>query len=341
MAKKRRKTRKKKGISPLWLVLCLLLITAAAIGVTAYRYYKVKYTGSHPYYSRSQFAALDENSLEYKIASRFYSEDEIKQIRSASNATADIASVSMTAEETEENPDKNGDGIWIEHVYADTYEGYMMVVKDPMDVNIEINPGMSSGAPGPQLDYYVDYFKAAGGINGGGFEDAGGTGDGSIPQGLVIKNGSIVRGTGATRSAVVAFDKDHNLITTTATGAALLSMGVVDAITFGPTFITNGRVVYTSADAGTLNIMNPRTAVGQTEDGTMLLLVIDGRGPSSWGAKYEDVIEVFQKYGAVNAGNLDGGNSSVMIYNGKYVHYPVSMYNSRNLPSVIMVGEEN
>ncbi|MCR5228831.1 MAG: phosphodiester glycosidase family protein [Solobacterium sp.] len=337
----KRKSRKKiKGISPLWLVLCLLLITAGTIGITTYRYYKVKYTGSHPYYSRSQFASLNEDSLEYKIASRFYSDEEIRQMRSTPNVTADIASVSLAQKEAEEEPDKNGDGIWIEHIYADTYEGYMMVVKDPMDVNIEINPGMNSGAPGPELDYYVDYFKAAGAINGGGFEDVGGRGDGSIPQGLVIKNGNIVRGTGATRSAVVAFDKDHNLITTTATGSALLNMGVVDAITFGPTFITNGRVVYTSADAGTLNIMNPRTAVGQQEDGTMLLLVIDGRGPSSWGAKYEDVIEVFKKYGAVNAGNLDGGNSSVMIYNGGYVHYPVSMYNSRNLPSVITVGEE-
>ena len=41
------------------------------------------------------------------------------------------------------------------------------------------------------------------------------------------------------------------------------------------------------------------------------------------------------------AGNLDGGNSSVMIYNGRYVHYPVSMYDSRNLPSVLLVrGDE-
>ena len=85
-------------------------------------------------------------------------------------------------------------------------------------------------------------------------------------------------------------------------------------------------------------MLNPRTAVGQQEDGTFLLLVIDGRGPSSFGAKYEDVVEIFRSYGAMNAGNLDGGNSSVMIYNGKYIHYPVSMYTSRNLPSVVLVG---
>ncbi|MBQ1468149.1 MAG: phosphodiester glycosidase family protein, partial [Solobacterium sp.] len=86
-----------------------------------------------------------------------------------------------------------------------------------------------------------------------------------------------------------------------------------------------------------LNMVNPRTAIGQQKDGTMLLLVIDGRGPSSFGAQYEDVIEIFRDYDAVMAGNLDGGNSSVMMYDGTYVHYPVSMYNSRNLPSVILV----
>ncbi|MBQ6592043.1 MAG: phosphodiester glycosidase family protein, partial [Solobacterium sp.] len=51
---------------------------------------------------------------------------------------------------------------------------------------------------------------------------------------------------------------------------------------------------------------------------------------------------IFQEYEAVNAGNLDGGNSSVMMYDGTYVHYPVSMYDSRTLPSVILVkGDED
>jgi exopolysaccharide biosynthesis protein len=69
----------------------------------------------------------------------------------------------------------------------------------------------------------------------------------------------------------------------------------------------------------------------------MLLLVVDGRGPTSFGAQYEDIVKIFKDYEAVNAGNLDGGNSSVMIYDGAYANYPVSMYNSRNLPSVVLV----
>jgi exopolysaccharide biosynthesis protein len=49
------------------------------------------------------------------------------------------------------------------------------------------------------------------------------------------------------------------------------------------------------------------------------------------------VLKIFQDYKAVEAGNLDGGNSSVMMYNGVYVNYPVSMYGSRRLPDAILV----
>ena len=193
------------------------------------------------------------------------------------------------------------------------------------------------GAAADSVSALCERHGALAGINGGGFEDEGGRGDGSIPQGLVIQNGRIVHGSEGMRASIVGIDKNGKLVTSTLTGGEALSRGVREAVTFGPTFIENGRVVYTSADAGTLNMLNPRTAIGQKEDGTMLLLVIDGRGPTSFGAQYEDVIDVFKKYDAVNAGNLDGGNSSVMMYDGEYANYPVSMYNSRNLPSVILV----
>ena len=237
-----------------------------------------------------------------------------------------------------ESADGNGDGIVIEHIYAGTYEGYMMVVEDPSQVYIAVNPHMGSGAEAPELEDYVALHKAAGGINGGGFEDSGGTGNGSIPAGITIIDGKLI--SGGAPQPIVGITKDHRLITTTCSGQEALDMGVVEAVTFGPTFLTDGVVTYRPG-TDNLNMLNPRTAIGQKADGTFLLLVVDGRGPSSFGAKYEDIVKIFQDYGAVNAGNLDGGNSSVMIYNDRYIHYPVSMYDSRSLPSVILVrGKE-
>ncbi|MBR2794783.1 MAG: phosphodiester glycosidase family protein [Solobacterium sp.] len=330
--------RKSRGIHPLVVVLLILVAGGAAAAVSYASYVKTKYEGNHPYWSKQTYRALDQNSLEYKAAQKLLKPETIaffNQEKAASSVSGPaLADGTAAAEEKEE-------GIHIEHVSAGTYEGFMIVVPDPKDVAIVINPGYDAGAPGPELDWYVDHFSALAGINGGGFEDAGGRGDGSIPQGLVIQNGKIIHGNGGGRSSIVGLDKDGNLITAKLTGEEALRRGVVDAITFGPTFIEDGKVVYTSADAGTLNMLNPRTAMGQKKDGTMLLLVVDGRGPTSFGAQYEDIIKVFKDYDAVNAGNLDGGNSSVMIYDGAYANYPVSMYNSRNLPSVVLVKGEH
>lgn len=333
MAKK-----KKRGVSPLLVAILTIVAGCAAAAWNYVSYVKTKYEGDHPYWSRQAYLQLDPNSLEHRVAEKVLGSDTLKAFAASEEQTGTYGTpLSEEREAAAEEPK----GTHIEHISAGTYEGFMIVVPDPDDVSIVINPGYTSGAPGPELDWYMKEYKALAGINGGGFEDEGGHGDGSVPQGLVIQNGRIVHGSEFMNASIVGIDKNGKLVTATLTGEEALRRGVKEAVTFGPTFIENGKVVYTSADAGTLNMLNPRTAIGQTEDGTILMLVIDGRGPTSFGAQYEDVIDVFLKYKAVNAGNLDGGNSSVMMYNGEYANYPVSMYNSRNLPSVILVkGEE-
>jgi exopolysaccharide biosynthesis protein len=329
-----KRKRRAKGIHPLIVVLLVVIAVLGAGAWTYVSYLRTKYEGNHKYWSREAFRALDQSSLEYKAAEKVLKPETLAFFREEQKAAAASGPSLADAPAKDESENKE---IHIEHVSAGTYEGFMIVVPDPKDVSIVVNPNYGDGTPGPELDWYVEHFNALAGINGGGFEDYGGNGDGSVPNGLVMQDGKIIHGTEGTRSSIVGMDKDGNLITATITGAEALRRGVVDAVTFGPTFIEDGRVVYTAADAGTLNMLNPRTAVGQQKDGTVLLLVVDGRGPTSFGAQYEDVIKIFQDYDAVNAGNLDGGNSSVMIYDGAYANYPVSMYNSRNLPSVVLV----
>ncbi|MEG2144542.1 MAG: phosphodiester glycosidase family protein, partial [Oscillospiraceae bacterium] len=79
------------------------------------------------------------------------------------------------------------------------------------------------------------------------------------------------------------------------------------------------------------------TAIGQREDGSILLLCIDGRQAHSLGASFKDLIEIFTKYNAVNAANLDGGSSSLMVYEGKIISVTASLYGSRKLPTAILV----
>ena len=77
--------------------------------------------------------------------------------------------------------------------------------------------------------------------------------------------------------------------------------------------------------------LNPRTAIGQRADGAVLLFVTDGRGKAGHlGASSGDLIGVMQEFGAVNAANLDGGSSSCMYYDGKYLMDSVTFYQANS-----------
>ena len=86
---------------------------------------------------------------------------------------------------------------------------------------------------------------------------------------------------------------------------------------------------------------NPRTAIGQTADGRILLLVTDGRGSNGHlGATASDLIDIMYSYGAVNAANLDGGSSTCMYYNGKWLQNSVTFYyatSSWRIPTAVLV----
>ena len=45
---------------------------------------------------------------------------------------------------------------------------------------------------------------------------------------------------------------------------------------------------------------------------------LTARQAGSIGATYKDIIDIMQEYGAVNACNMDGGSSSVMMYRDTY-----------------------
>jgi exopolysaccharide biosynthesis protein len=63
---------------------------------------------------------------------------------------------------------------------------------------------------------------------------------------------------------------------------------------------------------------NPRTAAGVAADGTILLMVADGRAPRySAGLSIAEVATMMKYFGAVDAINLDGGGSSMMLVNGE------------------------
>ena len=110
--------------------------------------------------------------------------------------------------------------------------------------------------------------------------------------------------------------------------------GIRDALTFGPALIVDGKPANVS---GYSSGLNPRTAIGQRADGAVLLLVIDGRQPGSLGAFHTDTIEVMLNFGAVNAANLDGGSSSLMVYEDEIISNKSGLTGNRHMPTCFLV----
>jgi hypothetical protein len=90
---------------------------------------------------------------------------------------------------------------------------------------------------------------------------------------------------------------------------------VMDSIGGMPQIVDDGSNVATRCAARFCR-RHPRTGVGVTADGTVLLVVVDGRSERSVGMSLVELGRRFVSLGAVEALNLDGGGSSAMWIRG-------------------------
>ena len=93
---------------------------------------------------------------------------------------------------------------------------------------------------------------------------------------------------------------------------------VVNALNAGTQILVNGEAPsnVNSADGSRMSARHPRTAIGVTADGTLILMVNDGRQEKDgrYGSYGNELAAMMKNYGCVNAFNLDGGGSSIMYY---------------------------
>ena len=159
------------------------------------------------------------------------------------------------------------------------------------------------------------------------------------PYGFIIHDGKYLLGQNSSddeTNEFVGFTSGGNLIVGNYSKAELREKDVVEGISFGPALIVNGEKMITNGDGGWG--VGPRTAIGQRKDGTVLLLVIDGRQPGySVGATLRDLQNILYEEGAVIAANLDGGSSSTLYYNGKVVNKPADLLGERMIPTAFVV----
>lgn len=199
------------------------------------------------------------------------------------------------------------------------FKGYLTVIYDPSNVKLAVPKQL--GRVGASVAKMCQDNDGLVGINGGGFEDIDGWGNGSTPYGSIIKDGKLIWQHTGGNGGLIGFNQDHKMYLTTESPEVAIQKGMRDAVEFGPFLIVNGKVAQIHGDGGWG--IAPRTVIAQRKDGIVLFLVIEGRLPGySIGANMSDIIKLLSRYKAYNAANLDGGASTTMAVNGKLYNRP-------------------
>jgi exopolysaccharide biosynthesis protein len=86
------------------------------------------------------------------------------------------------------------------------------------------------------------------------------------------------------------------------------------------------------------NDRHPRTAMGYTSNGQLIILVVQGRTPGvAEGTTLKETAIILRDLGCVEAVNLDGGGSSCMLVNGKETIKPSDKEGQRPVPAVFII----
>lgn len=294
---------------------------------------------------------LETGQLKF-LANVFLSKEELQEIVDKNSLQDMDAEVDENLINTDGNKEK--ELIEIHNVSGDGFEGTMMVVNDPAKISLAITYPWSEY--GKELGVIVDEAGAIAGVNGGIYYSSGNKG--GRPYGVTVSNGEIQDITlGWSGLYLIGFDENNLLriislegMNKSAVEKMVKEEKIRDAISFQEEssdannhfvkLIINGEKRELS---GKGSGQNPRTAIGQRKDGSVLILVTDGRGKNGHlGATASDLIEIMAEYGAVNAANIDGGSSSSLYYNKKYLRTSVTFYytnSSWRLPTAFVVKD--
>ena len=164
---------------------------------------------------------------------------------------------------------------------------------------------------------------------------------GNTNEGVVIRNGVIYR---ANRTdcdvCVLYYDGTMRVMPGSSFSVQeAVENGAWQAWTFGPALLnTDGSVLTSFASTGRIISANPRTAIGYYEPGHYCLVVVDGRGESA-GITLPDLSQLFYDLGCTAAYNLDGGNSSIMVWQDAVINDPSG--GGRESSDALLIAEVN
>ena len=330
MAQKKRRRRKGR-VRASAVVLSLVLTLALSVGAV----YGLYFYGSH----RAAPAALRDAPGEAARVASVYTPPGVVENPAPAGVSAPVPTQESSAEEYGfDEIVYNEDGLLVAKVLGKRYVGYIAIVDDPMRLTLGKCPYFGEAAYGRDVKQMADEAGAILAVNGGGFSDPGGAGRGGMPTGNVIYEGKMLMGYW---SPTVGMDAKGKLHVGEFAGDTCLQLGLQWAVSYGPTLIVDGQIRGGLYDTS----QEPRTAVGQRADGKIVILALQGRQLQALGVTCRELAAIMQGYGCVDAGNLDGGASSDMYFQGRYLNVCNTSGGPRPIPTTVLVmpartGEE-
>ncbi|MBD7910608.1 MULTISPECIES: phosphodiester glycosidase family protein [Clostridium] len=223
------------------------------------------------------------------------------------------------------------------------FKGYVLLISDPTRVKVGVSSKL--GEKGETVSAIAERYDAVAAINGGYFTDAEGTekwtSNGGIPTGFLMSEGKVLQNIdSANKGPILAITKEGKLLIGERSVSELLEKkdndgdNVTEAMSYVTTLVKNGSSCEIEKDEGS----SPRTMIGQTKNGTIVLAVLDSKLPGGRiCASLKEAQDVMIKYGCYNAVNLDGGKSTTMYLNGEVINNPSYALGERPIASGFIV----
>ena len=269
------------------------------------------------------------------LAKVFYSDERIEKIMNnnyfvAVEEEVDLNNIVINTEEKTKYKDEYEEELLTRDPGNDLYKvlnvkvgnakGYLVAIYDPTKVRLLRTKRFNAGTAGERVKDMCKRYNGSVCINGGGF--ANGYENGSdIPSGYVIDDGKVVwpLQKSQTKGNIIGITNDGKLtLMSKTTGSEAVAAGVKYGLEFGPFLIINGKSAkIVGMPYGVAN----KCVIAQRQDGVMMFLITEGETYID-GASLKDVVKVLEKYGAYNAANLDGGQSTSLVINNELFNSP-------------------
>ncbi|MBE1442287.1 phosphodiester glycosidase family protein [Paenibacillus sp. OAS669] len=227
--------------------------------------------------------------------------------------------------------------VMVEDISGEHWKGKMLLVPDPTSIRVVTTSKQESGE---RITDMVRRTGAIAGVNAGHYvKSDGGSGGGLLPSGVVVSDGRVLFVDKDTKKYPIAgFTNEGSLVIGSYTMDELKDMQIKEAVSAFPRIIANGKPLITGGDYHWGQ--NPRTAIGQKADGSVIFVVIEGRQSNSLGATLKEVQDLLIDQGAINAGLLGGGASSEMVIQGELVTHSPQESGEMELPTGFLVFEK-